>query len=1346
LLLVIHADGIVAFDKIKPDVRKEIIDHLGPEKDVRKFFAGFAFHFDEPSLDALYLGVKHRFLNLGGEENGWLNLRDSMRAWVRDRNSLGPNGKITVKVARHAALWHELDRLPEKFEIPEDYVLPEERFHDQLISAIINQERSCIVVSAPPGLGKSTYLSYLVDELGKKKIPTIRHHYFLSIADKKATIRFEHRRVLESLMGDLLEECPEALGDVSAGNPRADDFLKWIDTAVKNLAGESIPLVIIIDGLDHVFREKSSVEELNALFNYLLPSQKGVIVIVGTQPVDDDRLPSRLLQQSPRADWWTLPHLSKLAVREWLTKHGGELQLPENGTAREYKLDDDADAFYDVSSGHPLVLKYSLRALIERNQLVSATQIKSLPSCPSVEVEDYYRNLWRDLSPESRIVLCLITVLTFPWSDIGIVDTLSGSIAERARFDYALRMVKHLMVRHALGWTAFHKSLYAFVESTDEFHLHGRKLKVRALKWIKELSGLEYIKWAFEWKLEAQLDKETLLIAGPTRQWLIDAMSVRRDSEDADTIMVEAGLKALDSGEIVRYTVIGLLRDYYRSALEYQGDGWQELLEPQLELQEDSTLLGRLAESVDRLADSELLTLGRKAFSTGDNKLLSRIFHTLNDRLATAKQGDEVELLQEMTSRVAALYDGIDSERIVRYISQFRKQNQSIDILQVICNECVRAKDMSRLTSILDLVENLTEEETQVISSAFSLSAVEMGIPLDDLSNGDKITEPISLIAGRFRNARCNRSVPFGFPDSKILDMPAYEHYKIQDAFQNFFYSVFFIFVGNYLIGKGDSNQNWLAEIGEHTWARLFVGLLDDIALKISDQIVKGVPIEFSFVFSEASHLERPSWKEDRDSQYFVISSRFALKRIAFDLIRLQTPRSSPRISRTELEKSLASPYCLPDNFLEAFLGLNRAWLSAEALEWFLEERTNLLKKTVEQFPERALTFARLAKLAMLHGKRRECRDSIRLASANLLSHGNHKDMMFFGVLDSIEKSFDAGITESKSWLIECVPAILAVTDYTDGDETSGLIHELSEALYHIGPELFLRHYQWLLKKEDYSNANSAFHHFLENTDLSKELAKNIALTAVDEESLKILGSRASVGDYAASDICREMRKYLGAIVYDDDRQDQRHTDKSEHGNSSEISAEVHEAKDYPPAKFDDYYSLYSSLTPYDREPLLVKWLEFWKSTSQARQAVAQIRKIGIMGHHDRLLEMIFEETLKYDGPNDAYPWLVQTFCNFSGWQKYSYSDEQIRRYWTIVKDKYGTKWMEFFNDTQYNDYTRSRIVSSAMRFQRFVEYFLYLNQMQLAVDVARACVKFSLSLVSELNLESPDWLPHERC
>src|SRR5215475_4691111 len=266
----------IAFDAITDTaIRSRIITQIGSEDAARAFFSEFRFKVDRPESETLEEGLKSRFLALHGDTEGWLNLMSEIRIWAKYKDRPAPSGAITIQILRYAARWHRLHELPQGFELPADYVVPAEDFHTAFLDAVRNRCRPCLVLWGSPGTGKSTYLSYLVDALKNGNVPVIRHHYFLSLTDRSGD-RFSHQVVAESLMQQTQARYPEALGIMESHSPQPEQCSEWLALCGQYYAGQNVPFVVIIDGLDEVWRARRSIEELTLLFERLLPPPENV--------------------------------------------------------------------------------------------------------------------------------------------------------------------------------------------------------------------------------------------------------------------------------------------------------------------------------------------------------------------------------------------------------------------------------------------------------------------------------------------------------------------------------------------------------------------------------------------------------------------------------------------------------------------------------------------------------------------------------------------------------------------------------------------------------------------------------------------------------------------------------------------------------------------------------------------------------------------------------------------------------------------------------------------------------------------------------------------------------------
>jgi hypothetical protein len=496
LQAALSSHGLVDFDAIADEqTHRAIASQLGGEVQARAFFTQFHFRLNRPNLDELLEGARVRFQQLGGTDDGWSNLKEEVADWVNFKDIPTPGGFVTLQDIKDAAYWHKLEPLPQEFALPGDYVLPSRAFHRDLVNRVLALRQGCLVLTASPGSGKSTYASYLYRHFQRQGIPAVRHHYFLSLDEPFATLRLEHARAAESLMADLERHHAQALGATASRNPRPVDLGRWVATCGAYYAARDTALVVIIDGLDHVWREYRQIEELQELLKFLLPAAPGVVVLLVTQPLDESLLPPLVGRAAPPSTWLNLPLLDQEAVQSWLRRHRRELELP--GASFEYALEQLSEAMYDKSQGHPLHLRYTFAAMQEQRLAMTPETVRALPGCAHADISAYYGELWRAIPEESRRILCLLAACPFSWPREGILDCLDPQGDRRSDLISALRQVRHLLRQDSLGLRPFHSSLLQFLLVQPSYRDYATSVSRKALTWL-QTTGPEHLRWAYD--------------------------------------------------------------------------------------------------------------------------------------------------------------------------------------------------------------------------------------------------------------------------------------------------------------------------------------------------------------------------------------------------------------------------------------------------------------------------------------------------------------------------------------------------------------------------------------------------------------------------------------------------------------------------------------------------------------------------------------------------------------------------------------------------------------------------------------------------------------------------------
>jgi len=1338
-------NGLIDFDRIaNPDISDEVIRRLGGEARARSFFTEFHFFVDRPGIDLLEDSLRRRFYALGGKEQGWLNLKDGLRSWIRNRNQPPPDGAITLGAVRSAAQWYQLQSLPQQFEIPTDFVLPSQDFHRAFVRDLLALRQGCVVLTASPGVGKSTYLSFLHDQLAEQRIPVIRHHYFLSLSDRTVG-RLDHHRVAESLMRDIQGNYAEALGELGTKNPDPVELNRWIEAIGQHFAERGDSLIAIIDGLDHVWREQGSIDELNKLFEHLLPTPDGVVILLGMQPVDETQLPSRLIHSAPRGQWKELPLLDRHVVKQWLQAHEGELGLPQEQHARESLLDRLADIFYGKSQGHPLHLRYTLKALQEQDVPVTEENINRLPGCPHQDITEYYKDLWFKLPEEGREILHLFAACPFPWPPRGITETLDPQRARLPQVNNALRLVKHLMVQDALGLRPFHSSIPVFIRDQPDHSVYSQRVKQGALEWLRTAAP-DYWRWAYAWWLAADLGNDQPLINGPTRRWAVEAITKRFPRQEASVILAQSGWTALQHKDLPRCVEVGLLRDYFESAYEHRSEILDKLLYPQLILEEDSYIRARLLSNIVLLTETELTLLAENESSRGNQSAVhacrSEVIRLLKEYRSSYRGeiSDYKSSRMEAVMKMAALGNDIDPAKVFAYIIQYRRYGWSHRAFETFSQSLRTLRNVSPLRKILKM-EMTALERSHVLKHAVLL-ALEEELDLNqEICLAEHGFDPFAAIYAVLHKVTKFKREEIRLPSAQLLSLKEYEHYSHRGAIEDVFYTVFFCLLGNHLLQEAQRNKEWLRELGDDSWPRSFLRQLDAIASELAPLLLSGDAPSFGWFYGQVKRFDKPTWPKDRDVYEYAISAQRAIDHIGLDIMILaKAVGKNLEIVREDLELAFSSSYCHPWDWMDVYVARRRKSLVEETLEWLLQEQAESLGRSIELFSGRASKYTTLASLAALHGLGTAAGYYIREAASNLISYGDHKDVLLFGALEIVETCHKANLPEARQWLLQLAPAIARVENFTDGDETGSLPRVLADVLAEVAPDLLPPYYEWLCGGEDYYDALSAFHAFLRTADLSDEINQALARTALDDESLAILVERVMEEGPGAKAALLSMCQLLGQKSID--RIKAKKVPDKPIAEDRTFEEGLPRPGDYPPDRLVDYLSAAEGSYLFRREGYVKRWLEFWRSANRGEEAFSSIEKEvgrGVeLGNYDAL----FDLALSLYGRDRAYPWLVKAHIRGYGWDRYFSSREQALRRWQMVKEHYPDQWLGFIRDTMRHSYGEPwRDLSIYNRFVRLGEYCLFMRQTELARQVSGRVIASTAELVSPLSLPTPGWV-----
>ena len=249
-----NGNSQVDFTKIAPTIREKIIEQLGGDEQARVFFQQFRFGLSRPNLPELEDGLKQRFTVLGGTHEGWLSLKSELRKWVCYRNMPPPDGHIHLADIQKAAIWHTAEGLAQNYTIPDDYA-PPQNFLEDFEQKVLPSHSGNIVVTGSPGIGKSTFISYLYTYFQDMNIPAVRHHYYLGTQDPAPGLRLDYLHAAQSLIHNLARDHNQALGDLRGENPRPENLRKWLTACGEYYNKQDKTFYVLLDGFTRTFRD-----------------------------------------------------------------------------------------------------------------------------------------------------------------------------------------------------------------------------------------------------------------------------------------------------------------------------------------------------------------------------------------------------------------------------------------------------------------------------------------------------------------------------------------------------------------------------------------------------------------------------------------------------------------------------------------------------------------------------------------------------------------------------------------------------------------------------------------------------------------------------------------------------------------------------------------------------------------------------------------------------------------------------------------------------------------------------------------------------------------------------------
>jgi hypothetical protein len=1319
----------VNVDLLPNEIRKSVESACGGAAEAKTFFRTFDFLGGLPDLDRYEDYLRDQLVPTDTDSAGWLLFRESVRRWATRKNQPEPDGRILRKHLVQLITTRRPQPIRQDFVVPDGYCPPSEVFDKTFRAHIAKDKNSITILWGTPGRGKSTYLSYLTQELQKEGAAVTRHHYFLSAEDSSSN-RVSFIEISTSLMHQLYVRHPEAM---AGGEDDPNKLRSAIGIAATNLAGKGQRLYIVVDGLDHVWRDTQRVDQLNHLFNELLPLPPNVSLIVGTQRVPDEQLPGKLLTIANDDDWIEIPRMDEVAVHRWVMQQDRArpliLRFDPTPERRSEMIDEIATAFFNISQGHPLHLIYTYEGVIRVGRPISAEEIQLLPSCPDGDIRTYYRGLWVHLSADAKNALHMLAGSDFFWPSLGIRQVL-GDFSQ----------IDHLLEPRNVGMVPFHSSIFAWVQERDDHAESYQALLPKIINWLAN-DAPEYWRWGWLWLAKAQAGDFKDILAGATRDWVVESLAKGWPDQQIENILAAAEAKTFKDGDLPRTVSLRSLKTRVSNARQFQSYDFAVYRAAALAISDNRRQTLNLLDDIHDLTDSEVTQLARLGPKEMSPQILPACLNELARRvnawivLRHRPEREFTELSDHLLS-VSALMDKETVRRTLNYTRGFRKPEPHVSrFIRLLCD----AQNIEGLQLVRKTLSGAKwKDHRRLVHDALIRAGSFKGADVRELlpiGNESLSAFAACYFLWRDRDAKMEVHIPL-VPNNLIR-----EYYSLgeNEDVTSFFYDVFwtalhvgFCAKGGYSMihpGLGEADLGWLPQ---------GLAKLQEIARDIAEGRL--VPT-FSAVYAKAADVEPVQWGPGPEREYAQYRAfNEALRRIAVDLhfLGLSDPRNT-KVTTSELSIARQSAHWSDTIWVTRNVGDGLPLLDKEGAAAILTDEAKALSAKVTQFNERSGRWTELANLALLYEDGRQA-EFLAHAAECLVGYGWRKDVGAMDVLDAVVELNAKKPAVARAHIDTLVPIIDMITEFTDGDETNHVRSELIEVVAKVAPERLPSLYKHYLSTDDYSYADKCLIEFAKIMDLTSAEGAALARTFLDERTLGVLEDRA-VTEPAARELQNRQDTFLGRPPKAG--REMIATEKEE------LSEREKEAAKVDPTSFDykDFAAVVEAAAAVhytSREEFMVKWLRYWKNQGKASKALQSILSYFETSETtydaEKILNEAFLVSLAVEGRDAAYPWLVKAHIHRHGWSYYT-SETEIMARIRLAAKHYPDRWLQYIKDTSVPaPHYRRRRYSFVIGYKYLVRFLLLIGQVELADNITAAFVDTLVEEVREQPIPETPW------
>lgn len=1265
-----------------PDAQKAIlIEQIGSEENCKIFFGNLTLEFLPSDLETLDNNLFNEYIGISDSRANW----EFFKSYIK-KNSMYEGQEITYQILTNILQCRSPKPLDQEFFVPENYIPPSEEFHQNILKRIKNSEDKCIVITGSPGVGKSTYISYLKKELEKEDIFVIRHHYYLSIETKQDK-RYNYTDIKNSLFEQLNNIFTLTLCD-------SDELECALNSISKGLNNKQ--LIIIIDGLDHVWREHNKKDDLDILFNNLFPIPENIKVIVSTQPVDAEHLPYKL-SNIERDKWLTLPFMSIDAIKNYLIN---DKRIIEPADYHSDYYTDLAESFFKLTNGHPLHLIYSLEAASNGNSRLLPYDIERLPACPQNDIREYYRNLLNKIDEYSKLVLYIYVVSEIDvWKKNDLEECLTCNGITDA-FKY-YNEIRHLLFYNGYFVKVFHESILVYIKEniSDEEQIKCFKY---IKKWITEEDDSIFNDLYLP-IINARLGEYSEIL-NISRAQIKEYFKKGYSLDLISKFLTKAEqITFFQLKDLVKTIELRHLKTRIINLLEYNTYKAELFCHLHFSLYKNQDVIYYMLDSTKTLNAAELVALS--AFCQNQDDKIKEILRQMKLQYKKVAESKELE-------NNNALYVLANSSNIEQVQQKCIDANYNNGLIYLFNHLCM----LKRTDHIKKFIsKNIDNYE---IVKRLCIYAIEQKIDLNTWGLHKEYLENPYLAVMIYLNTGYTKTNVKSLENSIIHKRKNndYEYSGRCLDLENYFHSLFFENLYNKLTGSKFNNS-----IETYNGFEKFVTRLLNASESIAKMVNKTKEINLTYLlslfkdFTHADILNEVRW----NLKYKIAKS--SITKIIIDLLILLNG-DSQKLDEKDINILIKFKHFHEDNWLEDYFQNNIIYLTPKAAKFYLRKEQDILNSTMQYTQERTDKYLQLANFAQIHNLIDDAKIYLDKAFCSALGYCHHKDPLLYEVLETVEYCLDTQHLEFADILKRLAKIVDNIENITDGG-TSYSKRVLMRLFCKYSYEYVNKYYNHFLDTEQWYNAEECLNEILENVDKSDEMVNFLLSTVTsDIPFLKLPSNDIRI---------QEHKNLVGRTIL---------KEKYQYSSSNDFinkETTIFNYEEYPVDRLDEFIEKLD----YANETCLLDWLKHWRGREQDEMILNYFEEFYKNNNKSFIREVyldeIFDIALSVKGKDCAYKWIVRSIIENISWGNNYSSWENTKKRFLQIKKIYKDKWQDFILDSSEYKHGSEFMLGTS----HLVYFLILIGEKCLAYKIMCKVIDLLEEDMADLPLKEVDWL-----